>query len=163
MLVYLIENTKNGKRYVGQTIRSLDWRWRNHVRAAERGVTHLICSAIRKYGPDAFVRSVLATANSQEELDALETKFILELGTLSPAGYNLTTGGEHPIVTDEVRAKQSAKSKGHKRWTPEAIAKSVATRLASGGYVVSDATRTKNKRSPRKTDKSFYGWSEEVS
>lgn len=158
MLVYLIENKCNGKRYVGQTTRSLDWRWRNHVGASERGAPQVINRAIRKYGPDAFVCSVLGTATSQNELDALETKFILELQTLSPAGYNLTTGGEHPTVTDEVRAKHSVKSKGHHRWTPEAIAKSVATRRRNGKYAVSEETRDRMSAAARRqTNRNLVG------
>jgi predicted GIY-YIG superfamily endonuclease len=41
-LIYLITNTVNGKRYIGQTVRTLRQRWQQHVRDAKQGVDTLL-------------------------------------------------------------------------------------------------------------------------
>jgi group I intron endonuclease len=89
--VYLITNTVNGKKYVGQTVQPLDTRWRQHQKQSQNKA--ILQLAIRKHGAAAFTVSMLAEAGSREELNALERRFIEQLGTLAPAGYNLYTGG----------------------------------------------------------------------
>ncbi len=95
MLIYLLTNLTNGKRYVGQTRLPLARRWKQHLRDANNGSTTLIGRALRKYGAHAFSSSVLCTCASQKELDARECEYISVLGTHSSLGkgYNLTAGG----------------------------------------------------------------------
>ena len=53
--IYLITNTINGKKYVGQTsLKTSSRRWSAHKRDAIYGVGTKFCRAIRKYGPDVF-------------------------------------------------------------------------------------------------------------
>ena len=40
---------------------------------------------------------LIALADSQEELDLLEEKYIAEYNSLAPNGYNLRTGGNNSI------------------------------------------------------------------
>ena len=95
MLIYLVTNLLNGKRYVGQTRLMLERRWKQHLRDARNGSTTLIGRAIRKYSAHVFSVSVLCACSSQEELDAREQEYISILGTHSSKGkgYNLTAGG----------------------------------------------------------------------
>lgn len=96
MIVYLVENKRNGKRYVGLTKHDLDTRWGQHVKDAlhERS-NMLLHKAIRKNGPDGFVRTVIDEAESEEQLRELEKSWIEALGThVSQGGYNLTLGGD---------------------------------------------------------------------
>ena len=91
--IYCVTNSVNGKKYIGQTKRSVEARWKQHVRLSQRS-SHYFHRAINKYGIDAFAVSTLVTGvRSADELDVLERKFIIEYRTLSE-GYNLTTGGE---------------------------------------------------------------------
>jgi hypothetical protein len=46
MVVYLITNLINGKDYVGQTIRSISWRFSQHKSSARRGDNLALCRAI---------------------------------------------------------------------------------------------------------------------
>lgn len=89
--VYLITNSVNGKRYVGQTTQALEARFRQH--RALQAKCRALEAAIRKYGHDCFTIMELATARNQEELNELEARFVVELSTLSPRGYNLRQGG----------------------------------------------------------------------
>lgn len=97
MIVYLVENKRNGKRYVGLTKHDLETRWGQHVKDAlyERS-NMLLHKAIRKNGPDGFVRSVIDEGESEEQLRQLERDWIEALGTHVSLGkgYNMTFGGD---------------------------------------------------------------------
>lgn len=99
MRIYVVTNSANGKRYVGQTIQSIEARWRQHC--SLQGKCRAIESAIRKYGAGAFSIEEIAVAESQSELDALERLWIARLNTVSPNGYNLSGGGEGAGVMNE--------------------------------------------------------------
>ncbi len=92
-LVYKLTNTINGKVYIGITARSEPERWSEHKKRAKEGVRNSrLYAAIRKYGPDAFSREVIATASTEEELRELERRYIQEFNTYE-AGYNSNLGG----------------------------------------------------------------------
>ena len=112
MIIYLITNKVNGKQYVGQTIHTLQERWYNHCSKNSGCVA--LKNAIDKYGKDNFILSVIDTAETQKELDEKECFWINELNTLALNGYNLKTGGEHIVFTDEIRQKISKSLTGKK-------------------------------------------------
>lgn len=118
-VIYLVENTANGKCYIGVTGQRPLARWRAHLSSARSGRGNALQAAIRKYGETAFTFSVIATARTLADALAAEPKFIQQE---CPA-YNLTRGGEG--VT------------GFKR-TPDSIERSAA---ACRGRQVSNATR----------------------
>lgn len=109
MLIYLITNKVNQKLYVGQTTLSPEVRWKGHLKVARSALRNSrLAKAIRKYGTDNFSMRVIDRANSQQELDSLEQKYILELSSMDPAvGYNGTIGGCGGVPTDETRKKIS--------------------------------------------------------
>lgn len=122
---YKITNTVNGKLYVGQTYKTLEFRWKRHVgdalgkRATERNV-HALHRAIRKYGPKAFSIEPLEIATTLAEICLIERKYIVDLNThvSNKRGYNMTLGGEGTlgyILTEEVRQKMSNAQRGKKR------------------------------------------------
>lgn len=90
MIVYLVTNKISGKQYVGQTIRSLEERWRDHCRVKDENYFH---RAIHKYGAENFSLEILDTATTEAELDEKEIYWIAKLNTLFPRGYNLKEGG----------------------------------------------------------------------
>ena len=116
MIIYLITNRVNGKRYVGQTVNTLKHRWNLHVghsRNPKR--SGVLCSAIRKYGPENFEMKVLAKCDSMEEMNHRETYYINKIfKTLSPNGYNLDSGGKNKIMHPDTKIKLSAAKKGKK-------------------------------------------------
>lgn len=98
--IYCITNHLNGKQYVGQTNVSVDSRYNEHIRCAIKTESHLLLyRSIRKYGVDNFSVDTIDTvsAESASELKALlnelEIRYIAELNTYMPNGYNMTKGG----------------------------------------------------------------------
>jgi group I intron endonuclease len=115
MIIYLITNVANGKQYVGQTRSTISRRMAQHRHRAATGCHYALHSAIRKYGCGYFRIDVLAKAETLDELNALERKFIERIRTVSPNGYNLTTGGENYVRSAETRRKISNAMKGTQR------------------------------------------------
>ena len=122
MLVYLIWNKVNGKRYVGQTVQSLKKRFNEH---ATKKNSALLGKAIRKYGRENFYCGIIKTCTSKEEMNYWEKYFIVALHCKVPHGYNLCDGGEGVAgysKTPEHRANLSASLKNRK-FTPTWLAK----------------------------------------
>lgn len=108
-VVYLITNNVNGKRYVGQTTKTIEHRFKQHK--ALKGACRAIESAIQKHGAENFKIEVLAAAGNQKELNETETRLICELGTVSPNGYNLQSGGgQTGAVHEETKRIQREKA-----------------------------------------------------
>lgn len=143
MIIYTITNLVNNKMYVGLTTVTLDRRWREHTyRSSSCSAIH---RAIKKYGKDNFEIKVIDTAESISELKEKEAYWIAKLNTLAPNGYNLTTGGEHPLWSDASKQKLSRTETGrvlseeHKQKIREAnkgTKPSLSARLASSKAVV---------------------------
>lgn len=93
MKVYVITNSINGKQYVGQTVKPIEKRWKQHLRDVKRGTLPYLYNAMKKYGTDKFSVRELCTVCTQEELDVAEVFYITTLGTKTPNGYNLAAGG----------------------------------------------------------------------
>jgi len=93
--IYLITNTVNGKKYIGATKISVSTRWSQHRSSAKRGSQYALHQAIHKYGKEAFsVKTLETVVGTYAELMAAEIRAISVHATISPAGYNLTSGGE---------------------------------------------------------------------
>ena len=84
--IYLRTNTVNGKQYVGQT---------NNLTRRNHQFNSLKCSYNKlldedriKYGVENFDTKILSVVDTREEAWELEKKFIKELNTVYPRGYN---------------------------------------------------------------------------
>ena len=107
--IYMIRNTVNGKAYIGQTIQKVEKRIDQHFNRTNCSALH---NAIEKYGRDAFTIEILHEV-LDIFLDELEIEEIKKHNTMSPNGYNLTTGGNsNTFVSDETRRKLSEAQKG---------------------------------------------------
>ena len=110
-IIYVAENTVNGKRYVGQTIRKFEYRQAQHKKDSKR-LDLKFYRAIRKYGWDNFNWAVIVEGVEDiDSLNRLEQYWIKELDTFKN-GYNSTTGGEGYIVSAETKKKISESRKG---------------------------------------------------
>ena len=90
MVIYKITNQINGKIYIGQTVRALEERMRQHKRNSKTAIDR----ALHKYGAENFSVEVIDTAETPEELNAKEIAWIASYNSMAPNGYNLCKGGE---------------------------------------------------------------------
>ncbi len=116
--IYIIENTVNGKKYVGQAV-NIDIRWKRHQCELKGGYhynSHLQASW-NKYGEESFIFQVLEYC-SVDELNVREDFFITFYDSFK-SGYNQTKGGEGMrgfAHTEETRRKISEKAMGNTRF-----------------------------------------------
>jgi group I intron endonuclease len=94
-----------GKSYIGQTKRSVEQRWEEHIQCSTRATARcrLLEEAIREYGAESFTRQILSTVDANL-LDHYEDLFIKAYNTLAPYGYNLREGGDG-ACTEQMKAQ----------------------------------------------------------
>lgn len=92
--VYVITCLLNGKKYVGKAADA--WkRWNQHREDAwTRQKKTALYNAMRKHKVTNFRVDLLSEHDTEQEAFDAECEAIRVLGTRSPAGYNLTDGGE---------------------------------------------------------------------
>lgn len=157
MIVYLITNKINGKQYVGQTTRSLSDRWKFHCSSSSGCLA--IKSAIIKYGKENFDVEAIFNACTEEELNEKEIEFISKFNTISPNGYNLKTGGNRPIYSQESRKKMSLSRKAY-RQSKESNKKGAIARTGSKNWAFGKKfteEHRKNLSEARKGNRSHLG------
>jgi group I intron endonuclease len=100
MIVYLITNKINGKRYVGQTVQPADRRFKRHISdAISKKHNYPLHEAVRKYGKGNFEIRVLSRCDSLEEMNHRESYYIKLFKSLAHNGYNVSLGGQNgPMI-----------------------------------------------------------------
>ena len=99
MIIYLITNKVNGKKYVGQHCGSGDSRWKQHLAASLKLENPLpLYRAMRKYGTNNFSYEVLEEiplSSGPKYLNEREIHWIKQMNSfISENGYNVTRGGQ---------------------------------------------------------------------
>ena len=120
--IYCHTNRVNGKRYVGQTVHSMEKRWGHHVALAKsKNRRHqAFANAIRKHGADAFDHQILEVVSTQESADSAECRWIEQLNCRVPNGYNLKPGGGRRGHHDNTRKLiREASLAQHQKMTAE--------------------------------------------
>ena len=112
--IYLITNTIDGKRYVGQSS-DIEKRWASHKTSALYGHDNMyVHKAMRKHGIENFTIETLEVIEEYDTaiLGELEEKYIIEYDTRSKnkRGYNQRTGG----VDGWKHAEETKKTIGEK-------------------------------------------------
>ena len=103
--IYRISRRDSDKSYIGQS-RDIFKRWKEHSNFSRKKLS-CISSALKLYCLQSFVWEVIEEC-SPEELNDREVYWISYFNSMSPNGYNLTSGGGQGItVSEEVRAKMS--------------------------------------------------------
>jgi group I intron endonuclease len=100
--IYIL-TSPSGKSYIGQTIRSIEKRFKAHQK--ERSRCMAIYNAIQKYGWENFEKDWYECPD--EDLNFDEELLVREMGTLSPGGYNLKEGGGNCKLSEETKQKMS--------------------------------------------------------
>lgn len=134
MVIYEIVNTKNNKRYIGQTTQTSSVRWSDHkydLNTNRHDNPHLQ-NAWNKYGAKTFIFQVLSEAGNMKELNELEIHYINTYRTQdSKFGYNLRSGGSNGKHSIESRKRISNSLMG-KRHSAESGVRKSRTRRKSG-------------------------------
>ena len=113
VIVYKITNELNGKMYIGVS-NNTDNRFKVHCKS---GLP--IGSAIRKYGVENFEFEPMAVCGDHSTAYDLEVRFIKNLATIAPNGYNITGGGLGGLCrphSKETKDKISKSKKGTSPW-----------------------------------------------
>jgi group I intron endonuclease len=119
---------------VGQTIKSLEQRWRQHSRSDSN--CDLLLRAINKYGKENFRIEIIKECSTESELNSEEVRLIKELNSLAPYGYNLMTGGAAPKHSDITKEKMSQTRKGkHPDWATQASTSEEARKKRSQSHL----------------------------
>lgn len=111
--VYLRTNKVNGKQYVGQS-GDFEMREKQFNRINQRYANNILSKDRREFGLENFKLEILAEVDTQEEAWELERKYIKDLNTKYPNGYNMGDGGKTnkgSIFTEESRKKMSESAK----------------------------------------------------
>lgn len=114
MKIYMLENVKNGKKYIGQTTKRIRDRLAHHYNRSDSPKIH---NALRKYKKDGFKVVVLCECATKEELDKMEEHYINYYNTTDDKfGYNILPGGHGTYggwkQTQEVKNKLSKRMSG---------------------------------------------------
>jgi group I intron endonuclease len=93
--IYKITNIITNKCYIGETKeKNPETRWKQHKRTIEKGIgCPALQNAVKKYGIDNFIFKVLIICFDEERFK-FEKEYIKKYNSISPNGYNLTSGGE---------------------------------------------------------------------
>lgn len=108
--IYCIENIKNNKKYIGQSV-NIKSRWSKHISELnnQKHFNDYLQKSWNKYGSENFKFYVLEYCES-EKLDEREIYYINLYATMNrDVGYNLKSGGQETANTysEETRKKLS--------------------------------------------------------
>lgn len=147
--IYIITNTINCKRYVGQVLNEYCggkkagslYRWDTHCKNAfnHKNSSRCLEAAIRKYGKKLFTIEILLTCGCSD-LNYYEDRVIDLFNTLVPNGYNLMTGGGNGRVhhkSSREKMSETRTGKQHSELTKMRIGK------AHENKIVESMTRLK--------------------
>lgn len=99
--IYIIKNNINDKVYIGKTFKSVQCRFKEHIRESrkDRNENRKLHRAIRKYGEDNFYIEELEINIEENILSNKEIKYINMFNSFNE-GYNTTMGGEGTRTID---------------------------------------------------------------
>lgn len=90
--IYLITNLKNGKKYIGRTIKDINERFLQHKRESRQKYSQTpLHIEIQKYGIENFkIEKIYEfNADTQKEANKIEQFYIKKYNTKIPNGYNV--------------------------------------------------------------------------
>jgi group I intron endonuclease len=140
--IYVIENTVNGKIYIGQTG---NWKIRkgNHLSSLKHGrhYNEHLQRSWDKHGPSAFTFKILVDNLPEQYMDDVERGLVATLRTMNPDyGYNRESGGNSQKIRSREAIEKSRQSRLGKKASEETKQKMRESRL---GKVISDESKNK--------------------
>lgn len=124
--IYETTNLINGKKYIGMHST-------NNLNDDYIGSGTIFRRAVEKYGKNNFKKEILYVFNSFNDMKDKETELVTKDIVESNEYYNMKTGGEGGVYSDEVRKIISIKATGRKM-PIESIEKGLCTRKKNGNW-----------------------------
>ena len=115
--IYIITNKINNFKYIGQTSKTIEERWKRHIKdsKSKKYGCRLLKNAIVEHGDKNFKLETLILCN-KSLMNTYESMFINIYNTMSPNGYNLQSGGlKNSRLCKETLDKMSQSQKGIKK------------------------------------------------
>lgn len=131
MIIYMAKNKVNNKIYIGQTIKTLEQRKAQHIATALSGNGFRFHNAIRRYGIDNFVWSIVEEVNDINKLSEREIYWIRFYDSYN-TGYNSTIGDLNPMHTEETKQYHDEIMRSEE--VRNKISKSMKKRIADGNF-----------------------------
>lgn len=173
MIIYKITNKVNNKVYIGQTTRTFEIRKQEHIdNAFKYNIGTHIYNAMRKYGLENFEFEKICDAKDIDELNYLETYYILKFDSVRN-GYNMSYGGDNNVMfcektakkhddvmrSDEIRNKISQSMKKYRKehpWTDEQKRKFAKSKYGNKYFVGHHLTPEHREAINKKLRKKVY-------
>lgn len=116
MYIYKWTHKDSGRVYIGQTIQDPNRRRLEHISQSYGSpYSYHFHNALKKYGLDRFDWEVIDQANSIDDLNKLEEKYI-EIYDSINNGFNIRNGGRNKTYSEESKKRMSeAQKKAHAR------------------------------------------------
>ncbi len=141
MIIYKITNLINNKIYIGQTVKTLEQRWKEHLKSAKNNDHKHLYQSINYYGKNNFKIEIIDQANSIDELNSKEKYWINYYKSLDPnIGYNNIDGGiANPMNYNNIKDYHDSKMRSKE--IREKISRTMKTLRQEKGF--SQETRNK--------------------
>ncbi len=146
MIVYKAKNKINNKIYIGQTVRSLEWRKYHHELLARRGSKIYFHNSIRKNGSENFEWEILCECKNRKELNQKEIMYIKRYKTLNRNfGYNTTPGGSNGGYLPNHPRREEIKEQIRKTLTGRTLTEEHKRNISKGelGRIQTQTTKDK--------------------
>lgn len=131
--IYLVTNTVNEKKYVGQASWGFEKRWSAHRSFAKTGGDDYLHRAMRKYGIENFKIELIEAVDTLEKSNERETFWINYYDSRNPEfGYNIREGGSNGKLAESTKQKIAVAhtglklpefTEGHKQGISEGLKK----------------------------------------
>ena len=111
MFIYKFTHLASGRCYIGQTTQDPNRRRLEHISDSRHTTKEYhFHNALRKYGVDSFVFEVIDSANSLEELNLLEEKYVDQYNSINN-GFNIRQAGGNKLHSEESKQRMSEAQK----------------------------------------------------
>lgn len=111
MHIYKFTHLESGRCYIGQTTQDPNRRRLEHISDSKHTTKEYhFHNALRKYGIESFVFEVIDSANSLEELNLLEEKYVDQYDSINN-GFNIRQAGGNKLHSKESKERMSEAQK----------------------------------------------------
>lgn len=167
MTIYKITNKINGKTYIGKTEKSLNERWKHHLKHVKKGTNRYLYDAIRYYGINNFSIEKIEEVADKSELNQKEIYWIKQLKSNNKNfGYNMTEGGDGGKMSDAIYKRLADQKRGipltdqHKKNVSDSLKGVFVGRKLSEKWKqkISETLKKRYENGELKTDFLKIGW-----